>query len=53
MKFPFVRRSTYNRLMGLARELNDEVIRLKIENETLIGNACQLAANERALRGGQ
>lgn len=57
MQFPWVSRKKYDLLMGVVRKLNDENIRLKIENETTIGNACllvnherQLAANERADR---
>lgn len=47
MKFPFVTRKKYDRLIDLARKVNDENIRLKIENDTILGNACELADIER------
>ena len=60
MKSLFVTRKKYDHVIGLLRDLNDLVIqrnieydRLKEERDTILGNACQLAANERALRGGQ
>ncbi|HKV79750.1 MAG TPA: hypothetical protein VJP02_16490 [Candidatus Sulfotelmatobacter sp.] len=47
MKFPFVTRKKYDRLMECARkfcarmlELEDEIASLKSEKDTILGNAC-------------
>ena len=54
MKFPFVRRSKYDHLLSCLQKmcegniaLQDEVKALRKENETILGNACQLADIER------
>ena len=50
MKFPFVSRKRYDTLMKVCQQVSAENIRLQIENDNIIGNACALAANERADR---
>jgi hypothetical protein len=50
MKFPFVTRTKYDRLLACAQKLCADVIRLQDERDAIIGNACQIADVERADR---
>lgn len=50
MQFPFVTRKKYEHMVSVAAKLCARVIELEDERDGIIGNACQLAANERAYR---
>lgn len=50
MKFPFVTRKKYERVVACAQKLCADAIRLQDERDAIIGNACQLADVERTDR---
>ncbi len=41
MNFPFVTRRKYDVLWKIAKQLSEENIRLQLENNTIINNACR------------
>ena len=47
MKFPFVTRGKYERLLACAQKLCAQVVELEDERDNIIGRSCDLADIER------